>query len=205
VITTVAFDYGKVLSGPQKADRVAELQRLTGIPPDEFESYYRTDRLAYDRADLTGREYWTNILSRRGAPIRDDLITQLIAADVASWLGRDEAMLAWTERLAAAGVRLAVLSNMPVDVRGPLVQTHGSWLARFEHTIFSCDVKCVKPDAAIYELLLAQLRVPAGEVLFIDDHPGNVAGAKAVGLHTIHFSTYAALAAEPMQEWGLVI
>lgn len=40
----------------------------------------------------------------------------------------------------------------------------------------------VKPDEALYRLVLDDLDRPAGEVLFLDDNQINVAGARAVGM-----------------------
>ena len=43
-----------------------------------------------------------------------------------------------------------------------------------------------KPDPAIYHLALAELGgVEPGRAVFLDDHEGNIAGARAVGLHAI--------------------
>ena len=64
--------------------------------------------------------------------------------------------------------------------------------------MISGEVGLRKPHAAIYELALDRLGVPADRVLFIDDAEPNVLGARAVGLqsllHIDHASTRAALA-----------
>jgi HAD superfamily hydrolase (TIGR01509 family) len=45
-----------------------------------------------------------------------------------------------------------------------------------------------KPDPAIFELTLKKLGVSAEEAVFVDDYPGHVAAAEAVGLHAILFT-----------------
>jgi epoxide hydrolase-like predicted phosphatase len=57
----------------------------------------------------------------------------------------------------------------------------------FDHILISAEVGLVKPDPAIYELSLKQMGVKPGETIFIDDFEENIEGAKAVGMHAIHF------------------
>jgi 2-haloacid dehalogenase len=51
----------------------------------------------------------------------------------------------------------------------------------------------VKPDPAIYRLLLDRNGLEASSCLFIDDSPKNVAGAEAVGMKAHHFTSPARL------------
>ena len=53
-LRAVVFDYGMVLSGQPYSPAREELKRITGLSHEAFESCYWTDRLAYDRGDLTG-------------------------------------------------------------------------------------------------------------------------------------------------------
>jgi putative hydrolase of the HAD superfamily len=45
----------------------------------------------------------------------------------------------------------------------------------------------LKPDPRIYALVLERLGVGAAQCLFVDDQPGNVAGAEAVGMAAVWF------------------
>jgi HAD superfamily hydrolase (TIGR01549 family) len=82
--------------------------------------------------------------------------------------------------------RLALLTNaMSRFVRG-ILATH-DLERRFERIIVSSEHGCAKPDAAIYQLALHQLGVPAAAALMIDDNPANIAGATAVGMHGLLF------------------
>jgi 2-haloacid dehalogenase len=47
----------------------------------------------------------------------------------------------------------------------------------------------VKPDPAIYNLLLEKIGKPAGECIFIDDSPANIQRAEQMGFVTIHFTS----------------
>ncbi len=59
----------------------------------------------------------------------------------------------------------------------------------FEGIVVSGDVKLIKPDPAIFQHLMQQYRVMPSETLFIDDAAANIATAKTLGFHTIHFQS----------------
>ena len=56
--------------------------------------------------------------------------------------------------------------------------------------IFSDDVKLIKPDPAIYELLCDRYCLIPGECVFIDDKILNVEAAAKLGFHTIQMRNY---------------
>lgn len=93
--------------------------------------------------------------------------------------------IALAQDLKAAGKRVGVVTNNVAEWQ-PL------WLPRlpvdlFEIIIDSSVAGCRKPEAAIYEVALAQLAVTdPSTVLFIDDFEWNVAGATAVGMVGLH-------------------
>jgi putative hydrolase of the HAD superfamily len=57
----------------------------------------------------------------------------------------------------------------------------------FDAMTISAEARAAKPDAQIYRIALAALGVAPAESVFIDDFPGNVAGARAVGMQAIQF------------------
>jgi 2-haloacid dehalogenase len=63
------------------------------------------------------------------------------------------------------------------------------FLNHFHDIIVSGDEKLIKPDPAIYRLLLERNGLSAAECLFIDDSLNNVKGAEAVGMKAHHFSS----------------
>jgi len=97
-------------------------------------------------------------------------------------------------RLAAAGHRLGILSNInPLhwqfvsDGRFPLLQQAGRRGSLFDLAVTSYEVGAMKPAARIYEAAVARAGVPAGDVFFVDDRAENVAGALAAGLDAVPF------------------
>jgi 2-haloacid dehalogenase len=60
----------------------------------------------------------------------------------------------------------------------------------------SGDEGLLKPEPEIYDLLLTRYGLKADDCIFIDDSQENVQGARAVGMHAIHFVESMDLAAE---------
>jgi 2-haloacid dehalogenase len=69
-------------------------------------------------------------------------------------------------------------------------------LRGFRDTVVSAHERLVKPDAAIYRLLLDRNGLDAARCLFVDDSAQNVHGARAVGMRAHHFRDAERLAAE---------
>ncbi|MBO9516269.1 MAG: HAD family phosphatase [Variovorax sp.] len=88
-------------------------------------------------------------------------------------------------RDAGEALRLYYLSNMPVPYARVLESRHAffSW---FDGGIFSGDVKIIKPQRGIYELLAGRYGLQACETVFIDDSAANVAAAREFGWQAIH-------------------
>lgn len=84
--------------------------------------------------------------------------------------------------------RLALLSNAYQTDVDAWMQSVGL-TGMFEVAMSSAVVGLAKPDAAIYELILAQLNLAAGEALFIDDLARNTQVAEAAGLPCIVFES----------------
>ena len=91
------------------------------------------------------------------------------------------------EELAAAGVHLYLLSNMPVSTFEYLVQHH-KFFAHFKHLVISGAILLVKPEPAIYKHLVEQTGIVPAESVFIDDLLKNVIAARECGFHAIQFS-----------------
>jgi len=57
----------------------------------------------------------------------------------------------------------------------------------FEDIVVSGEVRYLKPDTRIFQVLLDRIGRPAQECLFIDDSPVNVKAAQQIGFDTIQF------------------
>ena len=61
------------------------------------------------------------------------------------------------------------------------------FLGHFRDIVVSGDERLLKPDPAIYRLLLDRNGLEASQCLFIDDSHTNVRGAEAIGMKAHHF------------------
>ena len=61
------------------------------------------------------------------------------------------------------------------------------FLQSFDGVIVSAHERLLKPDPAIYNVLLERYGLDAGECIFVDDSARNVEAARAVGMQAVHF------------------
>jgi 2-haloacid dehalogenase len=92
------------------------------------------------------------------------------------------------ERLKKAGYPLFVLSNWPAE-KFKLVRPRYPFFEWFDGIVISGEVGLVKPDRAIFDVLLERTGYPVGECLFIDDHFPNIEVARDLGFQTIQFQS----------------
>ncbi|MBN8827966.1 MAG: HAD family phosphatase [Sphingobacteriia bacterium] len=74
----------------------------------------------------------------------------------------------------------------------------------FLDVIVSADIGVLKPDSKIYNHLINKHNLVPSESVFLDDAIHNIEGAKAVGLHGIHF-TDATFAKTELNKLGVLI
>jgi len=74
----------------------------------------------------------------------------------------------------------------------------------FGYCYYSHRIRLAKPDVAIYEYVLAQERLSAGEVIFLDDKPDNLDGAVKAGIIPLHISPSSEFADILRSEAGIV-
>ncbi len=191
-ITTVIFDYGEVLSLPPSTEARATLERLAGVPATDFWSVFWDERREYDRG-CTAAQYWGRVARRLGADWDPALRQWLWATDVGSWLATSDESAHLLDRLAARGVRLALLSNAPHDIAGAL--RHSPALASFDSLFFSCDLGICKADPAAYTHFLRELGATPEETVFVDDREENVLAAEQLGIDAHHYCGHSDLEA----------
>jgi 2-haloacid dehalogenase len=99
------------------------------------------------------------------------------------------------ERLRANGVPTYCITNFS-GAKFAEAKLRYPFLAAFDGAVVSGDERMLKPDPAIYRLLLERYGLSAGRCIFIDDSRANAEGARAVGMRAIHYVDPMDLAAE---------
>jgi putative hydrolase of the HAD superfamily len=84
------------------------------------------------------------------------------------------------------GYKIFFLSNMPAPyARG--LERH-AFMRCFDGGIFSGDHGLIKPQPDIFQKLQAMYGLQDQPILFIDDHPANIAAAEKLGWQTLHLT-----------------
>ena len=122
----------------------------------------------------------------------------LIEAYFARWgemiAGEIDGAVAILEELRDAGYELHALTNWSAETF-PYARERFAFLDWFQTILVSADVGLIKPDAAVFQLLLDRIGRTPAECLYIDDNPRNVAAAAALGFDAIAFESAAQLRA----------
>lgn len=115
--------------------------------------------------------------------------------------GPFEQNVALLDRLRQAGIPNYCITNFS-SPKLALAQKKYPFLKGFDGIIVSGDERLLKPDPAIYQLLLSRYHLKAQDCVFIDDSKANVDGARSVGFHAIHFTESVDLA-EALRSYGI--
>jgi epoxide hydrolase-like predicted phosphatase len=185
MIQAIVFDIGGVLIRTEDHAPRRRLEEQLGLAPGaaEYILLNSADGLRTQRGEFSEEENWHRI--QRELNLSDANLARFRRE---FWAGDklDEALVDYIRRLHRR-YQTAIISNaMP----GLMTLVTGKYpmADAFDVIVGSGDVKVTKPDPAIYHLTLARLgRLPA-EAIFIDDSLPNVEGARAVGMHAIHYT-----------------
>jgi FMN phosphatase YigB (HAD superfamily) len=134
--------------------------------------------------DLSQARHW-DVFTRTVAMcpgVTPDLIAALYAVMRDQWVAFDDTLPVLRE-LKARGVKIVVLSNIGIDIRGCLDRAGVSDL--LDGVVLSYEVGLVKPDPAIYEHALDVLGVPASQTLMVGDSPQDDVGGAVLKIRTL--------------------
>jgi putative hydrolase of the HAD superfamily len=191
-ITAVILDYGKVLVRSPTTQEFGRMAEMFNVSFESFYQLWENSRGPYDCGDLTAEEYWLNLAQQTNTSLDGGQIKILRQVEVEIWAHTNSDMLQWVNQLHAAGIKTALLSNMPWDLV-KYVRANCHWMENFSFKTFSAEERLIKPDPAIYEHTLRGLGVTAAEALFVDDREVNVEAARALGIRSIRFQSTAQL------------
>lgn len=195
----VVFDLGAVLLSWEPVSLVhAEFAHLAPTAEAAHalarEMFHHEDWLGFDRGthsldDAIGRmalrlSLPVDRLNEALAPMGERLEPIAVTLELLDGLRR--------RRDAGEDLRLYYLSNMPAPYARVLEERH-AFFRWFDGGIFSGDVRIIKPQREIYELLAMRYRLRAGDTVFIDDSLPNVLAARELGWQAIHCERPSAL------------
>lgn len=183
--TAVVFDLGGVLVDWDPRHLYRQL-----IPDEAAMERFLRDvvtqewNLEHDR----GRSFADGIaLLTRAHPDRADLIAAFWERWPETLGGPIQPTVDVLAELRETGVRLLALTNWSAEtfVHAP---PRFPFLAWFEAVLVSGEVRLVKPDPAIYRLLIERHGLEPDRTVYVDDSAANVAAAAALHFRAIQFT-----------------
>ncbi|MDP9383667.1 MAG: HAD family phosphatase [Actinomycetota bacterium] len=159
-----------------------EFCQTEGLPPDTVRDRFMQDPAARGLlADLETGKLIEAEFERPFAEVLgvapDGLVDRLFGG-----MHPDPAMIEAVRAAKSAGVRTGLLSNS----WGPDRYDRSAFPELFDANVISGEVGMRKPDPAIYALAAERMGLPADEIVFVDDLPGNLKPARALGMVTVH-------------------
>jgi putative hydrolase of the HAD superfamily len=193
------FDYGGVLTTDVFASFRAFCE-AEGLSPDTVRDHFRADPEARGLLEalevgaISEAEYEPRLAAVLGVAA-DGLIDRLFGG-----MEPDTVMLDGVRAARRAGVRTGMLSNSWGDDRYDRAQLS----ELFDAWVISGEVGIRKPDPAIYALAAERLELEPAACVFVDDLPGNLKPALALGMGTVlHRGDAAATLAEAGELLGV--
>jgi len=179
-ITTILFDYGGVLAEEGFTLGLEVMARENRLDPAEF---FRTAVEAiYSCGYVTGKameqDYWELLRSQTGIRGEDRALTETI---LSRFILRPR-MIGAVRALRKQGLNPVILSDQTdwldrLNQRQPFFQ-------EFSRVFNSFHLGKTKREPSLFTDVLATLKVEPGQALFVDDNPGHIARAAALGLKT---------------------
>jgi putative hydrolase of the HAD superfamily len=182
-IEAIIFDLGNVLLFFDWEIAANRLCARTKRSRQELDHYIMTtpfvDQLS--RGELTKQRFFEIVASDLGF----DGSYQEFAVLWSDIFSPNEPMIALARQLKGRVTRVILSNTNAIHMdyvfgKFPIVR-------EVEGLVLSHEVGLLKPDPRIYELALQRFGLRAGRTVFIDDIPTNVEGARAAGLHGIHY------------------
>ena len=181
------FDADGVIQGTRAGWR-EELTAWAGSRTEEF----MVAVSAADMACLTGADF--------GTAMREVLRQFEITAPLEDVIDRQFGievrlpMLAAVRAVRDLGLRCGLATNQQ-NLRGAYMRESLGFEKIFDEQFYSFEIGFAKPEAGYFRTIMDRIDVAPDRVLFIDDHDGNVAGAREVGMHSELFPPAGGVAA----------
>jgi putative hydrolase of the HAD superfamily len=190
-VTWVLFDYAGVISLVPPPEAADSLAREAAVPVDDFWTAYWADRPAYDTGSVDAAQYWGDVSRRIGCGDHPLDTQRMVELDLGAWLHLNDETMELLASLSTAGVRLALLSNAPIEM-AELINRQ-AWASIFERRYFSSVLRIAKPAPEAFLQVCQDLGAAPEDVVFVDDRQENIDAANALGMRAILFQSAASL------------
>lgn len=179
--TGLLMDWGGVLTTDVFASFKAFCE-AEGLHPDSVRDAFMKDPLARELlADFECGRLADDDFERKLSAVLEVREPAGLIGRLFGSMGANAELLAAVELFRAAGVKTGLLSNS----WGTTTYDAPTLERLFDILVISGELGVRKPDAGIYETAIERMGLPAEQLVFVDDLPGNLKPARALGIHTI--------------------
>ncbi len=186
MIKNIIFDIGNVLASFRWKEYFAEFSYDEDTMDRLAQATTMSEQWAeYDRGVLSDEEVLGLFI--QNDPELEPIIRECLTT-VHGLVGKYDYTIPWIKELKQEGYRLYYLSNFAQTARRDNADAL-DFLFLMEGGIFSYEEKLIKPDEAIYKLLLERYGLVAEECVFIDDTEKNIIAARQLGIHGVVFKS----------------
>jgi len=140
---------------------------------------------------ISDEEYFASLRSSLGIDISD---AQFLDGWNQIFIGEVPGIADLLAR-AAPGIPLYAFSNTNCAHELYWSKQFAGVMSSFRRIFVSSTIGLRKPDAAAFRFVAGEIGVPAERIVFFDDSPANIQGARACGLQVVHVKSVADVAA----------
>jgi putative hydrolase of the HAD superfamily len=180
-VDAVLFDFGGVLAEEGFREGLRAIGRVSGVDPDAmaragFDLVHRT---GYVTGRVGEPAFWQALREQAGARGSDEALRREILSRfvIRPW------MIDLVDRLGASGLTLGILSDQTQWLDE--IDEEQGLFRHFHHVFNSYHTGVSKRDPAAFDRAVNRMGLPAAQVLFVDDHAGNVERARERGLRAV--------------------
>lgn len=183
------FDLGGVVFGIDFGRAFAYWAKCAGVAVEDLVSRYRVDEWyeRHERGEIDASEYFGALRRSLGINISDEqFATGWNSIFEQEFAGAFELFRSLTSRLP-----IYAFSNSNATHQEFWERKYAQTLDLFSEVFVSCDLGLRKPEAAAFRHVTATIGTDPENVLFFDDTPENVDGARDLGMSAVQVRSFA--------------
>ncbi len=188
-IKSVIFDLGNVLALHDARIAARRYAKIMGITFKEVWDAILTSKTekAYTRGEITSYQFYRYA---KGLAKKSDVkMSYAEFRDIWNDIFVENKGMEAVLKNLKKKYPLYLISNTNAMHWNYLLPKYWHLLKHFRRRFPSHEVGARKPDPEIFRLVLKAIKMKPEHTVFIDDHPGFIAGAESVGMHGIIFKT----------------
>lgn len=194
MIKAICFDLdGVFFTNKGKQSFQTAMTTEFGIPEDVAKDFMTKSSWMAQlvRGQLTPTQFWSRFRELKWTDMSDEELAQRWVKDYEI----DQDVLEAVKNAKAQGYKTCVCTNNNA-VRLPLLVERYKLNDLFDVIVSSHEVGFTKPDLKIFEALLTKLDVKGEELIYADDNPDRLQGARDLGINTFQFHNFQQYLAE---------